>query len=635
MNFLAPTSFALSALSIPIFLLYMLRLRRTEMTISSNFLWQQLVRDREANAPWQRLRFSWLLFLQLLILALLMLALARPFVEVETVSSGRIVLLLDASASMAATDVDEASRFAQAQAEALDIVETLGNDDTMTIIRVAEVPEVLIAESQNESELSSAIREAEVGETRADWRAAFELAAARAQGAETFNVVVVSDGGITGSIREIPGEIRFVNVGTSAENVAITALATDAIAGEGLQLFAQLTNFGTETAEIIFSINLDGELYDAQRYEIDADRRADIILPNLPDSFDVLEANISLPSSGNYAEYLSTDNQAYAVRNIVGAGDVLLVTPRNIFLSQVFNSVPGFELTQTTPESGLPAGDFDLYVFDGWLPSALPDGDMLIINPPNSTTLFSVGDQINDINQTTVTTVLPDDPRTQYLDMSEVNISTFRPITPIGDWADVLVDSVGGALLLAGESDNRQIAILSFALQDSDLPLQIAYPVMMTNLMRWYTPARVLNLTSDSIAPGSALTMQPLDGNEIRITTPDGETESFELSDENPQLAFANTQQKGVYTVEVLQDGDSIAEESFAVNLFDTAESNITPQESVTIGNAEIGEASRDEVGQFELWQYIALFGLAVLLFEWIYYHRTGLRQLRTQISRS
>ncbi len=110
LSFLTPLALGLAALAVPIVLLYMLRLRRTETPISSTFLWQQLLRDREANAPWQRLRPSWLLLLQLLILAALVIALARPFIEVKTVSTGRTVLLLDASASMAATDV-EPSRF--------------------------------------------------------------------------------------------------------------------------------------------------------------------------------------------------------------------------------------------------------------------------------------------------------------------------------------------------------------------------------------------------------------------------------------------------------------------------------------------------------------------------------------------
>jgi hypothetical protein len=119
MSLITPLALALSALAVPIVLLYMLRLRRTEMSISSTFLWRQLVRDREANAPWQRLRLSWLL-LQLLVLAALVLALARPFREVKTITTGRIVLLLDASASMKATDV-EPDRFAAARDIGLDL----------------------------------------------------------------------------------------------------------------------------------------------------------------------------------------------------------------------------------------------------------------------------------------------------------------------------------------------------------------------------------------------------------------------------------------------------------------------------------------------------------------------------------
>src|SRR5581483_67502 len=98
MSFLAPLSLGLAAFSIPIVLLYMLRLRRRETQVSSTLLWRQVVNDREANAPWQKLRRNLLLLLQLLILAALVIALARPFMNVPTVTTGRIALLIDASA---------------------------------------------------------------------------------------------------------------------------------------------------------------------------------------------------------------------------------------------------------------------------------------------------------------------------------------------------------------------------------------------------------------------------------------------------------------------------------------------------------------------------------------------------------
>ena len=82
MQLLTPLALAGGLLALPVILLYMLRLRRQEIEVSSIMLWQQLLQDTEANTPWQRLRRNLLLLLQLLILAALVFALARPFITV-------------------------------------------------------------------------------------------------------------------------------------------------------------------------------------------------------------------------------------------------------------------------------------------------------------------------------------------------------------------------------------------------------------------------------------------------------------------------------------------------------------------------------------------------------------------------
>ena len=78
MTLLNPLALGLSAFAIPIVLMYMLKLRRQEKTISSTFLWRRAVDDLQANAPWQRLRANLLLLVQLLVLAALVLTLAQP-----------------------------------------------------------------------------------------------------------------------------------------------------------------------------------------------------------------------------------------------------------------------------------------------------------------------------------------------------------------------------------------------------------------------------------------------------------------------------------------------------------------------------------------------------------------------------
>ncbi|NDJ54222.1 MAG: VWA domain-containing protein [Chloroflexi bacterium] len=144
MGLLAPLSLALAALAGPIILLYMLRLRRREVEVSSTLLWQRLMQDREANAPWQKLRRNLLLILQLLLLAFLVISLARPFFRVPSVAAGSVALLIDASASMQSADMPgDSTRFQAAQEEARTLISQLASDEVMTIIAAGASPQVL------------------------------------------------------------------------------------------------------------------------------------------------------------------------------------------------------------------------------------------------------------------------------------------------------------------------------------------------------------------------------------------------------------------------------------------------------------------------------------------------------------
>ena len=117
MTLLTPLFGLLALLAIPILLLYMLKLRRQEVKVSSTLLWQMLLEDRQANVPWQKLRRNLLLLVQLLILAALIFALLRPALPSDTIGNAEVIVVLDASASMQATDVSP-SRFDAAKDEA-------------------------------------------------------------------------------------------------------------------------------------------------------------------------------------------------------------------------------------------------------------------------------------------------------------------------------------------------------------------------------------------------------------------------------------------------------------------------------------------------------------------------------------
>lgn len=621
MSFLAPIAFLGLAIAIPIILLYMLRLRRQEHVISSTFLWQQVIQDTEANTPWQRLRRNLLLFLQLLILLLMVLTLARPFITVPTVSAGKIAMLIDASASMNATDMDGQTRFAEALNQATDIINNMNPQDTISLIRVGEVAEPITSYTADANELRLGLDRMAVGLGQGDWDTALTLAAAGAAGAENFSIVMISDGGI-GTATSLPANIPqpiYVPVGQSPDNVAITALATRALAGQPPQLFAQVINYGDAPAEISLVIRLDDVLRLSRSGTIPPQSQLPIPFDEpITEPFETLSA--SLTFDGEVNDFLTLDNTAWTVQNSVNTRRVFFVSDgSNLFVEQVLRSLPGVQTFRGNPDNTrLPNDDYDLYVFNNWLPAILPDGDMLIIDPPVSKPLFTVGSETE--NTSNIEIIANESPITAFVDLDEMSLLKFKDVTT--DWAEPLIRTDGGNILLAGEINGQQIAILPFDVRDSNLPLLIAYPVLMANLVDWFSPADIVSLPDGLSVGDSVVIRPPLLADSIRVTAPDGETTDLPVNSNT--LVFTDTGQLGIYRLEILQGGEVTQTQNFAVNLFATGESDITPvaENALQLGGTVVEAEPDEQLGLREFWGILALLTLIVLSIEWVVYHR-------------
>jgi Ca-activated chloride channel family protein len=171
MHFLAPAAFALAALLPIIVAMYLLKLRRTEQVVSSTYLWQRMVRDMEANAPWQRLRRNLLLVLQLLFLALLVVTLARPFTWAEGQAGQATILVFDTSASMSASDVAP-TRLEAAKVRARQIADGLPEDARVTVIAAGQQARVLLSSSLDRRQVHLAIDGVRAGVGGSDLEAA-------------------------------------------------------------------------------------------------------------------------------------------------------------------------------------------------------------------------------------------------------------------------------------------------------------------------------------------------------------------------------------------------------------------------------------------------------------------------------
>ena len=114
---------------------YILKLRRRPVAVPFSKIWTRILRDKEATSLFSQLKRLLSLLLQLALLALLLLALGDPRAAANLVEGRNMVVLIDASASMQATDVAP-SRLEAARERVRGMVRGLSGTDRMLIAQM-------------------------------------------------------------------------------------------------------------------------------------------------------------------------------------------------------------------------------------------------------------------------------------------------------------------------------------------------------------------------------------------------------------------------------------------------------------------------------------------------------------------
>jgi hypothetical protein len=195
-SFTAPAGLALLALAIPIVLLHILRPRRPEVVVGSTYLWKPLAEPVSAASPWQRLRPSLLLLLQLLAVALLALAVARPVRLTAAPLAKHTVFIVDDSGSMAAND-GKPDRIGAARARAQALRRQLPGGGQASVVVASAQPRVLLSASDDSRAFTEALAAIPPPAGTADFAGAFNLAESLETPGVPIGFVLLSDGGLS------------------------------------------------------------------------------------------------------------------------------------------------------------------------------------------------------------------------------------------------------------------------------------------------------------------------------------------------------------------------------------------------------------------------------------------------------
>jgi hypothetical protein len=623
MPFLAPLALISTLILGPIIVaMYLLKLRREERTVSSTFLWQRLTRDVEANAPWQRLRRNLLLLLQLLLLLLLALALARPFFRTTGIAGRNLIVILDRSASMGATDVSP-TRLEAAKRQAITLIDQLPDGGRATIIAAGGQMEVPAAATTDRRQLRDAITSIDLRNGGgSDLAQALTLAAALSSRDADSEVAIISDGNVKIPPEiKMPATVRYFAIGQRKDNLAVSAMSLQPSAA-GQTLFAQATNYGPTPVSRRMDIYLDGALFSAYNLALDPGRDQSVVV-EVPAQVRVAEARLApSPDDG-----LPLDDRAWAVSTIGDGTTVRIVGSGNRFLETGLGLLPSVKVTlapSSTTTFTETTAQIPVTILDGVVPPALPPGNLLFIAPPRSTEFFSVTGQIDF---PALRPAPGEEPLLHNVRLSDVNVLRSVKLVP-GAWARVVVAGDGGPQLLAGERDGRRIVVLAFDLHQSDLPLQIAFPLLLSNIIGYLAPGS--GAEAALLAPGQPIAV-PVDAsvNDVRVIRPDGTTVA--VAAQSGQAIYADTDALGAYQVEQRQGDRLLSRRRYAVDLFAPDESKIAPQAELNVPQVSgLQQATTSEqVGRQEFWRWLAALALIVLVIEWLVYQRNGIAYLR------
>ncbi len=229
-----PAALAGLALVVPIILLYLLKPKPKLVMFPSTMFIRILEKNKRFTSFLQKFIHDPLLLVQLFLVCLLVFTVADPFITTQQGQRPQesVVILLDVSASMQATDV-RPNRFDTARIKASSIIEVLNQDSEVSIVLASSIPITLLNRG-NKKQAREVLSKVEVMDTPSSVGDAILLAKDILSSSDRKKIVYVlsdfSPGGgldplVAKKIAVTNGiEVELIQVGFRGANTAIVSL---------------------------------------------------------------------------------------------------------------------------------------------------------------------------------------------------------------------------------------------------------------------------------------------------------------------------------------------------------------------------------------------------------------------------
>lgn len=610
-------------LIIPIVIVYFLKLKRPRMEVPSLVLWQAVINDQRVNSPFQKFKRNILLWLQLLLLCLLILGAMKPIIPGRSTGTDFLPILVDCSASMAATDATTGkSRLELVKERLREFIAKITPEQQISLIAMHSTAQRISEFTSNKADLLHALEQIEIHDVPSELDNALRVTQALSRTNSSIDTVAIySDGNFPQRVNfELPFTLNYQLVERAGPNIGITAFNARQGTPPNWTVFLRIE----ATANSSGSVELfrDGELLDTDSFVLEKGQAQRLVFDVEAAEPTRLEARLTV-SAGGY-DSLAADNTAYLTlpaarplrvfvnKNLTNHIHALQAMDTvSLFVSGDADETAGYDLV-ITDQNPDPAADDDSDIdaatqfFVGVVPSDLKK-------------VLQQGDGVSDfVDWERADSLL------QHMQLRDVAIG--QEIKLADGTAESDFEELGYEVLARGDKNvplilqKRNAAKLSYFMlfhsDRSSMPYRVAFPVLLNNLIQIaYQEASIL----ESHGPMTQV-LPPLDldaEKEYSVKMPHGETVQVK-SDRNGTLSGVPAPKVGKYKIAL--SGTDVEEVS--VSLLNADETLLGAVEKIEFN--ELSVAAADEVLDTDqpLWPILATIAILLLVLEWGFFQR-------------
>ncbi|QDT97436.1 vWA domain-containing protein [Gimesia aquarii] len=603
-------------LLIPLVVFYFLKLKRPHKSVPSLALWSQVINDRRVNSPFQKFKRSILLLLQILLLLFLVLALMQPYVQSGAERAEYLPILIDCSASMAATDPEtKKSRLELTKERVGEIIDNLLPDQRVSLVAVSSTARRLTDFTDNQRILKQSLAGLTVDDVPSNLEDALRMTQALSRTVPINTVLFYSDGNFPQEVNfDLPFDLNYQLLPLAGSNVGITSFNARKNQTGNWDVFIRVENSEKNDSPATVELLQDGESIakeeivlgkgDSQRLEfsVNADKKSSLEAILTPGSYDSLAADnrafLNIPQSRSLLVFVDPDLASY--RYALDENKDLVLYPEQDGAA----GPPEYDLVISSSEKNMDKQAL-IKLGVGFVPEDLKNYVLLETNLTD----------VVDWNRSSALL--------RHVELGDVQI-TEQPV-----WAEnakvenleelgyeVLIHGRLGPLLLQKRNSDGLEFYFLFNTDRSTMPYRVGFPIMVSNLIQ-------LTLQEAGIAEvqASATPLLPaveyVPEHKYNIKTPGGKQLTAE-SNKNGIVSGVAALQVGKYTI----SGEGAKSDQISVSLLNPMETSLVSVDEIQFSEVPVSAAQTQIDSDKPLWSEFALIAFVLLLLEWWYFQR-------------